>query len=627
LNNLSRALLIWVTAAIVLLGLYNYFKPNDNQTRKNYSEIWKAVKDGEVNEALIGINEITILLKGSSTKWTAYMPYNDAELLPLLRANNVTITMAPPPSGYWYSFLGGVVQIILLVAIWVFFMRQMQGGGKVMNFAKSRPKTLSEDQKKVTFEDVAGIEEAKNELEEIIEFLREPNKFIKLGGRIPKGVLLSGAPGTGKTLLARAIAGEAGVPFFSISGSDFVEMFVGVGASRVRDLFGQAKKSSPCILFIDEIDAVGRQRGTGVGGGHDEREQTLNQLLVEMDGFEPNEALIVIAATNRADVLDPALLRPGRFDRQVVVPVPDVKGREQILGVHSKKVPLAPGVNLELVARGTPGFSGADLENLINEAALMAARRNKETVGGDELETARDKIMMGVERRSMIMSPEQKQTIAWHEAGHALAALLTPGTDPIHKVSIIPRGYALGVTQYLPTEDKHTYSRDFFVARLVVLMGGRVAEELALGQMTTGASNDLERASALARNMVTRYGMSELLGPLTYGRQDDQIFLGREIAIHHDYSEATAQQIDAEVRRLATEAYETSKKLIGTHLDTLKALSDLLVEKETVSADEVIEVCRSAILAEGLEPPLPGSTVKFSETPPTAPGPEPAPAP
>ncbi|MDR2301572.1 MAG: ATP-dependent zinc metalloprotease FtsH, partial [Deltaproteobacteria bacterium] len=530
------------------------------------------------------------------------------------RAANVTTSIAEAPSTYWYTFLGGLVQVVILVAIWLFFMRQMQGGGKAMTFAKSRAKMLSDDQKKITFEDVAGIEEAKGELEEIIDFLREPNKFVKLGGRIPKGVLLMGAPGTGKTLLARAIAGEAGVPFFSISGSDFVEMFVGVGASRVRDMFSQAKKNSPCILFIDEIDAVGRHRGAGLGGGHDEREQTLNQLLVEMDGFEPNEALIVIAATNRPDVLDPALLRPGRFDRQVVVPVPDVRGREQILKVHSKKVPLSPEVSLAVVARGTPGFSGADLENLINEAALMAARHNKDVVEGSDLDAARDKILMGVERKSMIMSEEEKKTTAWHEAGHTLVALVLPGADPLHKVSIIPRGQALGVTQYLPLEDRYTHSRNFFKVRLAILMAGRVAEELALKSITTGATNDIERATAIARNMVCRFGMSKL-GPLSFGKEESQIFLGREIAQHRDYSEKTAQAIDTEVTELVNEAYQTATRLINAHMDVLADLSALLLEKETLDAAEVIKVCEKAIIAEGLEVPVPSTEMKFQSPP------------
>ncbi|MDR1657512.1 MAG: ATP-dependent zinc metalloprotease FtsH [Deltaproteobacteria bacterium] len=608
---------------VVVVGIYNYYRPNETSINRSYSEVWQAIQNKEVKQVVLTDQEIIVTVN-SGSRWRAFIPPYDQELLPLLRANGVSVQIAPPPSSFWYAFLGNLVQIILLVAIWLFFMRQMQGGGKAISFAKSRARMLSDEQKKITFEDVAGIEEAKGELEEIIDFLRFPSKFVKLGGRIPKGVLLMGAPGTGKTLLARAIAGEAGVPFFSISGSDFVEMFVGVGASRVRDMFAQAKKSSPCILFIDEIDAVGRHRGAGLGGGHDEREQTLNQLLVEMDGFEPNEALIVIAATNRPDVLDPALLRPGRFDRQVVVPVPDVKGREQILKVHSKKVPLASEVKLEVVARGTPGFSGADLENLINEAALLAARSNKEQVGAIDLEAARDKIMMGVERKSMIMSDKEKTTTAWHEAGHTLVTLLSEGSDPIHKVSIIPRGKALGVTQYLPVEDKYTYSRDYFKALLAILMGGRVAEEEALNMMTTGAANDIERATTLARNMVCRYGMSDALGPLSFGKQEEQIFLGREIAQHRDYSEETAQLIDAEVNKLVTQGLTRAKELIKAHMDTLKALSELLLEKETLDAAEVIKVCREAILAEGLEVPEPGGELRFSAGPSPS---EPQPAP
>jgi cell division protease FtsH len=610
LNNFSRTLLIWTIVVIVMLALFNYFKPTDNQIHKKYSEIFQAIKNGEVREAVLGNTEIVVTTQNSSAKWVANLPNYDQELLPALRDANVVTSIAPPTSTYWYTFLGGLVQIVILVAIWLLFMRQMQGGGKAMTFAKSRAKMLSDEHKRITFEDVAGIEEAKGELEEIIDFLREPAKFVKLGGRIPKGVLLMGAPGTGKTLLARAIAGEAGVPFFSISGSDFVEMFVGVGASRVRDMFYQAKKNSPCILFIDEIDAVGRHRGAGLGGGHDEREQTLNQLLVEMDGFEPNEALIVIAATNRPDVLDPALLRPGRFDRQVVVPVPDVRGREQILKVHSKKVPLSPEVSLAVVARGTPGFSGADLENLINDAALMAARHDKEVVEGVDIEAARDKILMGVERKSMIMSEDEKKTTAWHEAGHTLVALLMPGSDPIHKVSIIPRGQALGVTQYLPVEDRYTHSRQYFEVKLATLMAGRVAEELALDRMTTGAANDIERATGIARNMVCRYGMSGM-GPLSFGHEESQIFLGREIARHRDYSEKTAQQIDTEVTKLVNEAYDTATRLIKGHMETLSDLSARLLEKETLDAGEVIEVCRKAIEAEGLEVPVPGAEIKF----------------
>ncbi|MDR1312691.1 MAG: ATP-dependent zinc metalloprotease FtsH [Deltaproteobacteria bacterium] len=617
----SRNLLIWALLVLVILGFFNFLKPSEEASRQSYSQIFDSITKGEVDEATLTNDEIMVVLKDTRKRLTAYMPY-DRDLLPALREQNVKIVIAPPPSTHWYTFLGGLLQIILLVAVFIFFMRQMQGGGKVMTFSKSRARMLSDEQKKITFEDVAGVEEAKSELEEIIDFLREPGKFVRLGGRIPKGVLLMGAPGTGKTLLARAIAGEAGVPFFAISGSDFVEMFVGVGASRVRDMFMQAKKNSPCILFIDEIDAVGRHRGAGLGGGHDEREQTLNQLLVEMDGFEPNEALIVIAATNRPDVLDPALLRPGRFDRQVVVPVPDVRGRERILLVHSKKVPLGKDVSLEVVARGTPGFSGADLENLINEAALGAARKNKETVDGSDLEAARDKLMMGVERKSMIMSEEEKKTTAWHEAGHTLVALLLPHSDPLHKVSIIPRGRALGVTQYLPTEDKYTYSRDFFTTRLAILMGGRAAEELALGQITTGASNDIERATKLARNMVTRYGMSDELGPISFGKQEEQIFLGREISQHRDFSEDTAQRIDMEVKQLVVGGHGKAKELISRHMHVLKRLAELLLEKETLDAEEVIETAREAIVAEGLPVPVPAESLagKDSKAGPQRPG-------
>jgi cell division protease FtsH len=593
---------------LVIIGLFNYLKPQEDSSRSSYSEIWNLVQNGSVREATLNTTEITVRLNDTDRRFTAYIPIYDRDLIPLLREKGVTINVAPPASTHWYTFLGGLLQLVIMIAIFLFFMRQMQGGGKAMTFAKSRAKMLSDEQKKVTFDDVAGIEEAKDELEEIIDFLREPNKFVRLGGRIPKGVLLMGAPGTGKTLLARAIAGEAGVPFFSISGSDFVEMFVGVGASRVRDMFGQAKKNSPCILFIDEIDAVGRHRGAGLGGGHDEREQTLNQLLVELDGFEPNEALIVIAATNRPDVLDPALLRPGRFDRQVVVPVPDVRGREQILQVHSKKVPLAKDVSLQVVARGTPGFSGADLENLINEAALTAARQNKEKVDSSDLESARDKIMMGVERKSMIMSEDEKKTTAWHEAGHTLVALLLPLSDPLHKVTIIPRGMALGVTQYLPTEDRYTYSKDYFLTRLAILLGGRVAEEVCLNQLTTGAGNDIERATKLAYNMVCRYGMSEKLGPLNFRKQEDQIFLGREIAQHRDYSEETAKIIDSEVNALVMGAYETARRLVTKHRDTLTVLSQRLLEEETLEGSVVIEICREAILAEGLPIPETGES-------------------
>jgi cell division protease FtsH len=472
--------------------------------------------------------------------------------------------------------------------VWVFFMRQVQsGGGKAMSFGKSRAKLLAENQQKITFEDVSGIEEAKSEVEEIISFLKDPKKFTKLGGKIPKGVILIGSPGTGKTLLARAIAGEAGVPFFSISGSDFVEMFVGVGAARVRDLFTQGKKNAPCIIFIDEIDAVGRHRGAGLGGGHDEREQTLNQLLVEMDGFESNEGVILVAATNRPDVLDPALLRPGRFDRHIIVPIPDVRGREGILKIHTKKTPLAEDVDLTVIARGTPGFCGADLANLVNEAALLAAREESDKLGMRHFEHAKDKVLMGAERKSLIISPEEKNLTAYHEAGHTLVAIMLPGTDPIHKVTIIPRGMALGLTQQLPIDEKHTYKKDYLNNQIAILLGGRVAEELIFNDVTTGAGNDIERASDLARKMVCAWGMSEKLGPITYGKKEEQIFLGREIAQHRDFSEATAVEIDAEVRRIIEESHTIVIKLLTDNIDTLKRLAENLLERESLDTDDV----------------------------------------
>ena len=501
---------------------------------------------------------------------------------------NAKLKGAQPKMNWMSTILMYYLPILLLVVLWIFFVRQMQGGGnKAFSFGKSRAKLVNMDKPTITFEDVAGCDEAKVELQEIIEFLRSPKKFQRLGGRIPKGVLLVGSPGTGKTLLARAIAGEAGVPFFSISGSDFVEMFVGVGASRVRDLFMQGKKHAPCIIFIDEIDAVGRHRGAGLGGGHDEREQTLNQLLVEMDGFESNEGVILISATNRPDVLDPALLRPGRFDRQVVVPVPDVKGREQILLVHTRRTPVGPDVNLAVIARGTPGFSGADLENMVNEAALLAARTNKDRLEMEDFEKAKDKVLMGTERRSLILSDEEKKTTAYHEAGHALIAKLVPGTDPVHKVTIIPRGRALGLTQQLPTDDRHTYPRTYLIGNLAILLGGRAAEELALGIVTTGAGNDIERATGLARKMVCEWGMSEAMGPLTFGKKEEQIFLGREIATNRDFSEQTAQAIDDEVRRLVTEAHHKALDLLRDNIDKLHALAEALLVEETLDAEAV----------------------------------------
>jgi cell division protease FtsH len=483
--------------------------------------------------------------------------------------------------------------MLLLFGVWIFFMRQMQvGGGKAMAFGKSRAKLLTENQHKVTFSDVAGIDEAKEELEEIIAFLKDPKKFTKLGGRIPKGVLLVGPPGTGKTLLARGVAGEAGVPFFSISGSDFVEMFVGVGASRVRDLFVQGKKNAPCIIFIDEIDAVGRHRGAGLGGGHDEREQTLNQLLVEMDGFETNEGVILIAATNRPDVLDPALLRPGRFDRRVVVPRPDVKGREGILRVHTRRVPIGDDVNIELLARQTPGFAGADLENLVNEAALLAARENRDKVSMSEFEIAKDKVLMGPERRSMIISLEERRTTAYHEAGHALVAKLLPGADPVHKVTIIPRGMALGLTQQVPIDDRHSVTKDWVLTRLSIMFGGRAAEELILSQLSTGAGDDIERATELARKMVCEWGMSDKLGPMTFGKKEEEIFLGRDFTQRVDYSESTAVQIDGEVRRIILEAYERAKLLLRRNLAVLHKMAESLLERESLDGSDIDAIVR-----------------------------------
>lgn len=604
MNNFTRNLLIWSLIIITVLGVLSFFRPEAGNvgSKKTYSDVWAAISSGRVHEVTLTDQEIIAQLNDGS-RWVANCSVFDRDLLPFLREKDVVINIAPQTSSFWINIGGALLQILLLVGVWVFFMRQIQGGGKAMSFAKSRARLLNEEQKKVTFADVAGIDEAKGELAEIVDFLREPKKFVRLGGRIPKGVLLVGSPGTGKTLLARAIAGEAGVPFFSISGSDFVEMFVGVGASRVRDMFHQGKKAAPCIIFIDEIDAVGRHRGAGLGGGHDEREQTLNQLLVEMDGFEANDGLILIAATNRPDVLDPALLRPGRFDRQVVVPVPDIKGREQILKVHSRKVPLAADVDLSVIARGTPGFSGADLENLINEAALLAARGDKEKVEAADFDTARDKVMMGVERKSLLMSEEEKRTTAWHEGGHTLINVLLKGLEPLHKVSIIPRGRALGVTVSLPTEDRYTYSREYFKAKLVMLLGGRVAEEVALNQMTTGAGNDIERASKLARNMVCKYGMSDALGPQAFGREEEQIFLGRDIHQPNNFSEATAQRIDDEITALVSAAHAKAKDIITRHLETLRVLAENLLEKETLDAEEVYDICAGAMAAEGVERP------------------------
>jgi len=601
LSPFYKNLALWLVISLMMIMLFNIFNKSEPTANSiAYSEFITSVNNGEIAEVLIKGNSISgNRLDGR--KFKTYSP-DDPELVRALREKGIKISARPPDESPWYmTLLISWFPMILLIGVWIFFMRQMQGGGGKggpLSFGKSRARLLSEEGNKVTFNDVAGIEEAKEELEEIIEFLRDPKKFTRLGGRIPKGVLLMGSPGTGKTLLARAIAGEAGVAFFSISGSDFVEMFVGVGASRVRDLFIQGKKSAPCIIFIDEIDAVGRHRGAGLGGGHDEREQTLNQLLVEMDGFESNEGVILIAATNRPDVLDPALLRPGRFDRQVVVPVPDIKGREKILEVHSRNTPLANDVDLSVVARGTPGFTGADLENLVNEAALMAARKNKDKIDKSDFDEAKDKVLMGKERRSMIISEDEKRNTAYHEAGHALVAKLIPEVDPLHKVTIIPRGRALGLTQTLPMDEKYTFDRAYLLGSLAMLMGGRVAEELVLHHMTTGAGNDLERGTVMARKMVCEWGMSEKLGPLTFGKKDEQIFLGREIAQHRDYSEATAKIIDDEVRNLVMGAYNRAKDLMTRHIDALHKLAETLLEEETLDAAQIDEILAESVKME-----------------------------
>jgi len=597
LNQFYKNLALWLVISLMMILMYNAIFNNKKpaQDKLNYSDFITAVDAGKVSSVTIQGND----LSGKYTDGKEFKTYkpSDAKLSDTLLTKKIKVDAKPEEEKIsWISIFITCFPLVLLVGIWIFFMRQMQaGGGKAMAFGKSRAKLLTETQGKITFEDVAGVDEAKEELEEIIQFLKDPKKFTKLGGRIPKGVLLVGPPGTGKTLLARAIAGEAGVPFFSISGSDFVEMFVGVGASRVRDLFVQGKKNAPCIIFIDEIDAVGRHRGAGLGGGHDEREQTLNQLLVEMDGFESNEGVILIAATNRPDVLDPALLRPGRFDRQVVVPRPDVKGREAILKVHTKKTPLATSVDLAVIARGTPGFSGADLSNVVNEAALLAARKERNSVEMEDFDDAKDKVLMGVERRSMVISEEEKKNTAYHEAGHTLVAKLIPGTDPVHKVSIIPRGRALGMTMQLPIEDKHSYSRESLLNRIAVMMGGRAAEEIIFNTMTTGAGNDIERATEIARKMVCEWGMSPKLGPVSFGKKEEQIFLGREMATHTNYSEATAVEIDAEIRRIVDENYSRVLQLLGSNVEILHRLSGELIEKENLSGDEVDRIIVGAV--------------------------------
>ena len=577
----------------MMVMLFQIFKqPDRTSISVSYSDFMSMVDSGSVIQVTIqGDNIAGVSARGP---FKTFAP-KDPELIKLLRSKGVKISAKPEENSSWVQVFLSWIPMLLLIGVWIFFMRQMQaGGGKALSFGKSRARLMTDSQEKVTFEDVAGIEEAKEELEEIVEFLRDPKKFTRLGGRIPKGVLLLGSPGTGKTLLARAISGEAGVPFFSISGSDFVEMFVGVGASRVRDLFLQGKKNAPCIIFIDEIDAVGRHRGAGLGGGHDEREQTLNQLLVEMDGFESNEGVILISATNRPDVLDPALLRPGRFDRQVVVPIPDLRGREGIVKVHLRKKLVSDKVDITVLARGTPGFTGADIENMLNEAALMAARRGKDKVEMVDFEDAKDKVLMGTERKSMLISDKEKKITAYHESGHTLVARLLPDTDPIHKVTIIPRGRALGLTQQLPEDEKHTYPRDYLLNTIAILMGGRAAEEIVLNMQTTGAGNDIEKATELARKMVCDYGMSEELGPLSFGKSEEQIFLGREIAQHRDYSELTAQKIDEEVRNIVNGAYEKAHQLIKNDLDTVHKMANALLEKETLNSGDINEIMATA---------------------------------
>jgi cell division protease FtsH len=601
-NSTVKTIMFWVFILICLMMLWAVVSKSTSMGKTaevGYSELLDKIDAGQVQDAVIQGTEVHGHMKGAKDEFHTTIASGTVDSLTKeLRANKVSFSIKEPQSNLLLPILFNVGPFVLIGAIWFFMLRQMQSGGnKALSFGKSRARLLSMQQKKVTFKDVAGVDEAKEELKEIIDYLKEPQKFQKLGGRIPKGVLLVGPPGTGKTLLARAVAGEANVPFFSISGSDFVEMFVGVGASRVRDLFEQGKKNAPCIIFIDEIDAVGRHRGAGLGGGHDEREQTLNQLLVEMDGFESNDGVILVAATNRPDVLDPALLRPGRFDRRVVVGLPDVRGREEVLRVHMKKVPIADDVNVNVLARGTPGFSGADLANMVNEAALNGARLNRKQVTMYDFELAKDKVLMGAERKSMLLTDEEKRVTAYHEAGHALVSFLREHSDPIHKVTIIPRGMALGVTVYLP-DDRHNYTRDYLETRLATAYGGRVAEEIFLNQMSTGAGSDIEVATDLARRMVCEYGMSRL-GPLTFGKKEEQIFLGREIAQHRDFSEETARQIDLEVRRLIDEAYQSAYSLIDSHKDAMHRISAALLERETIDAEEV------KLLIEGKElPPI-----------------------
>jgi cell division protease FtsH len=622
MNQVYKNLALWMVIGLIVILLFTVFSNTQpgGQESPNFSEFLKAVEQGRVESVVIRGNLVTYNLRdGSPTQRTYIVDYPD--LVKMLRDKGVRIAVKPPDSNPWYAIFLQWVPMLLFIGVWIFFMRQMQGGGaKALSFGKARARLISEKQNKVTFQDVAGVDEAKEELREIIDFLKDPQKFQKLGGKIPKGVLLVGPPGTGKTLLAKAIAGEANVPFFSISGSDFVEMFVGVGASRVRDLFEQGKKHAPCIIFMDEIDAVGRHRGAGLGGGHDEREQTLNQLLVEMDGFETNEGVILIAATNRPDVLDPALLRPGRFDRQVVVPNPDINGREQILKVHMRKVPLAPDVDARVIARGTPGFSGADLANLVNEAALLAARAGRRVVTMTEFESAKDKVMMGTERRSMVMTEEEKKLTAYHEAGHALVGLHVPRHDPLHKVTIIPRGRALGVTMSLPERDRYSVAKIEMESRLASMFGGRVAEQLIFGEenVTSGASNDIMQATNLARAMVTEWGMSDKLGPLRYASNEEEVFLGHSVTRQINLSGATAKIIDEEIRRLIDEAEGTARRILTEHIDDLHNVAHALLEYETLSGEEVKALLRGEPIRVGGDqstPPRARSSVPTSGTP------------
>ncbi len=619
MSSTARQIIFWALIIAGALLIYKLVNPGGkNQQPLDLVQLEDKINKGELKSLTVRASETIAVDRVSGVEYHVQLSneHTKAEILSEARGSvngkaRVDNVQDEPSSSYWLPALYYLLPFALLLGFWIFMLRQMQSGGnKALSFGKSRAKLLSNQQKRVTFKDVAGVEEAKEELQEIIEFLKEPQKFQKLGGRIPKGVLMMGPPGTGKTLLARAIAGEANVPFFSISGSDFVEMFVGVGASRVRDLFEQGKKNAPCIIFIDEIDAVGRHRGAGLGGGHDEREQTLNQLLVEMDGFESNDGVILIASTNRPDVLDPALLRPGRFDRRVVVSRPDVRGREGILKVHTRKIPLGEDVDISVIARGTPGFTGADLANLVNEAALNAARYNKKVVAMYDFELAKDKVLMGAERKSMVISNEEKRVTAYHEAGHTLVGLKVPNADPVHKVTIIPRGMALGVTQQLPEGDRHNYTKDYLLGQISILMGGRIAEETFLGGITTGASNDIERATELARSMVCEYGMSEL-GPLTFGKKEEQIFLGREIAQHRDYSEETSIRIDSEVRKIVTEQYERATKIIQENRDTLVRLADALLEHESLDGVQIRRIV-AGLSIDDAEPP---SSVSAEEKP------------